>query len=219
MLLPELALGTLTGQDRAGALEHLNKCLDCRRELHSLTEVGDELLQLAPSSQPPVGFESRVTQRIGGTRQKSIHWRRRWIAAAAAALLGTIGGGAVVYLATSVDRGVADSYRDTLAIANGEYFAARPFVDAQGAEVGTAFGYQGSPSWVFFAVRAGSGGGVYDIEITAQNGRSWNAGEMEIEDGEGTWAQALPIDLHDVQQLRVIDRVGGETFLASWGPR
>jgi hypothetical protein len=215
LLLPELALGTLTGHERGRALEHLGSCLDCRRELKSLSEVADELLMLAPSAEPPVGFESRALERVG-VRKRTRLRESRWVTVAAVALVGALAGGAAVYAAGAADRELAGSYRRTLAVADGEYFAARPLENRAGSEAGHVFGYQGSPSWVFCVVRAGSAEGTYDIEITASGGDTWSAGEMQMEGGKGTWAQPLGVDLHDVLRLRLIDRSTGETLVATW---
>ncbi len=215
LLLAELALGTLTGHDRGRALEHLGTCVDCRRELQSLSEVADEMLMLAPSAEPPMGFESRVLERVGATRRARLRGSR-WVPVAAAALVAALIGGAAVYAVGAADRELAGSYRATLAVADGEYFAARPLESAGGSEAGHVFGYQGSPSWVFCVVRTGAAAGTYDIEITAIGGDTWSAGEMEVEEGKGTWAQPLGVDLHDVVRFRLVDRSTGETLVATW---
>ena len=61
----ELALGVLTGRERAAALAHLDGCESCREQVRELTMVQDELLSLLPSQEPPAGFESRVLDRLG----------------------------------------------------------------------------------------------------------------------------------------------------------
>ena len=63
----ELALGVLTGRERAAALAHLDGCESCREQVRELTMAQDELLALLPSAEPPAGFESRVLERIGLT--------------------------------------------------------------------------------------------------------------------------------------------------------
>jgi len=63
----ELALGVLTGRERARALAHLDGCEPCREQVRELSMVGDELLALLPSAEPPAGFESRVLDRLGLT--------------------------------------------------------------------------------------------------------------------------------------------------------
>ena len=63
----ELALGVLTGRERARALAHLDGCESCREQVRELSMAGDELLALLPSAEPPAGFESRVLELIGLT--------------------------------------------------------------------------------------------------------------------------------------------------------
>ncbi|CAN5715225.1 hypothetical protein BH24ACT26_BH24ACT26_18490 [soil metagenome] len=141
---------------------------------------------------------------------------RAWVAAAALFLVAPMVGGVAIYVAGAEDRAVADSYRRTLTVADGSYFAARPLQDSEGKKAGHVFGYQGSPSWVFCIVRVSGGDGVYDIEVTAAGGDTWTAGEMQVRAGRGTWAQPLEVDLHDVRRIDFIDRSTGETLVASW---
>jgi hypothetical protein len=61
----ELALGVLTGRERATALAHLDGCPACGEYVRELTETGEELLGLLRPHEPPAGFESRVLERIG----------------------------------------------------------------------------------------------------------------------------------------------------------
>ena len=66
-LAPELALGVLSGEERAQVREHLAGCPDCREYVLELTAVGDGLLALVPGAEPPVGFEDRLLTRMGIT--------------------------------------------------------------------------------------------------------------------------------------------------------
>ena len=211
---PELALGIADGEDRARALEHLAGCAGCRAHLERLSSVADDLLLFATAAEPPPGFEQRaVGSNPQPTRRPAL--LRRFalpaLAAVAAAAIATV----VAWGSLGDERRLADSYRETLAVADGEYFAARPLENRAGSETGHVFGYQGSPSWVFCVVHAGSAQGTYDIEITA-SGDTWSAGEMEMEAGKGTWAQPLGVDLHDVRRFSLIDRSTGETLVANW---
>jgi len=63
-LVDELALGHLTGADRAAVLAHLDECHACRAEIASLTTIGDAVLLLAPAARPDAGFDARVLDRI-----------------------------------------------------------------------------------------------------------------------------------------------------------
>jgi hypothetical protein len=63
-LAPELALGLLDGAERAEVLAHLERCAKCHADVASLTELGEQLLLLAPQVPPPAGFETRVLARL-----------------------------------------------------------------------------------------------------------------------------------------------------------
>jgi hypothetical protein len=65
----ELALGVLTGRERATAIAHLEKCRACREEVRQLMAVGGLLPELLPPVEPPAGFETRVLQRLGASVQ------------------------------------------------------------------------------------------------------------------------------------------------------
>jgi hypothetical protein len=60
----ELALGVLTGRDRATAIAHLEQCRACREEVRQLMVVGGLLPELLPPVEPPPGFETRVLQLV-----------------------------------------------------------------------------------------------------------------------------------------------------------
>jgi hypothetical protein len=61
----ELALGVLTGRERATATAHLETCKACREEVRELMVTGERLLELLPPAEPPAGFETRVLERLG----------------------------------------------------------------------------------------------------------------------------------------------------------
>ena len=83
----ELALGILTGRERAEALAHLDCCAPCREDVRRLIMAGEELLRLLPAREPPPGFETRVLERLapaaqspgpGSRRSLGGRWRRFW---------------------------------------------------------------------------------------------------------------------------------------------
>jgi Putative zinc-finger len=67
-MAPEVALGLLTGEERAVALAHLEGCAACRAEVASLAGVADELLLTGPEATPPEGFDRRVLARLTEAR-------------------------------------------------------------------------------------------------------------------------------------------------------
>ena len=67
-MAPDVALGLLTGEERADALAHLERCEGCRAEVASLAVAADEVLLAAPAAAPPAGFADRVLARLAAER-------------------------------------------------------------------------------------------------------------------------------------------------------
>ena len=67
----ELALGVLTGRQRARAIQHLEQCDTCRVRVGDLTGTAEQLLRLLPEREPPPGFAIRVTSRIARAKPLS----------------------------------------------------------------------------------------------------------------------------------------------------
>ena len=83
--LAELALGVLTGRERAQVLAHVESCPRCADELEHLSRVADTVVQSAPEMEPPLGFEVRLFERMGVTdvRPRRRRFRpSRWVPAA-----------------------------------------------------------------------------------------------------------------------------------------
>jgi hypothetical protein len=209
-LVPELALGIATGEERAGALEHLARCSDCRRLLDELSNVADELLLVAPSHEPPVGFETKVMDELRSARPAR---RARKLAAlvAAAAVVATVSA-ALVYRATGPERQVAERYRDTLAEADGKDFSAATLYGASHREIGHAFGYEGSPSWIFVVVRGAPVVGRMEVAVVTHDGDRVALGSMSVTGGRASWGGVLRLRLHDV--ARVLLEGDGRAFEA-----
>jgi hypothetical protein len=74
--MAELALGILSGRERAAALVHLERCTTCQAETASLSVVADALLLAGPLADPPVGFDLRLVERIGAAAVRSPRTRR-----------------------------------------------------------------------------------------------------------------------------------------------
>jgi hypothetical protein len=197
-LLPELALGTTTGQERARALEHLARCPACRRLLDDMAQVADELLLLVPAHEPPVGFESRVIERLAGAPPR----RRRW-RAAAGALAAAVAAAGAVFVATADDRELGARYRETLATADGRYFTAATLRGAGGDEAGTVFGYEGSPSWMFVTVSAPGRSGRHRIEVLSGASAPKVIGWVTVRKGSGNWGGVLPGGFHEIDSIRL----------------
>jgi len=208
-IAPELALGIADGEDRARSLEHLAGCPACRAHIERLAAVADELLLLAPVAEPPAGFEGRVVGSEARTPPRAPLLRRLAVpalAAVAAAAIATV----VAWGALDDERELADSYRETLAVADGQYFDAAP-LEAPGREkVGYVYGYQGRASWVFAIVYAGVGDGQYRLAVVADDGGRHPLRQIEVSGGDGSDGGVIPIAYERVAEVLLLDSRGRE---------
>src|ERR1700678_3816278 len=95
--LAQLALGALSGRERADVIDHLESCPECAAELEGLSVAADTLLLLAPQATPPAGFANRVAAAMTQGRERHRPLSRRLVALAAAALIALgVGIGAIV---------------------------------------------------------------------------------------------------------------------------
>jgi Putative zinc-finger len=216
-LAPEIALGTIEGEERARALRHLATCGECRWLVDRLTTVADELLMIAPVQEPPVGFESRVMVALGFERpapgrrrvRRVLTWLAPPVAAAAVTAAALVG----VY---HDDHVTAERYRSTLEQANGRSFQAEPLRDGAGAKVGVAFGYQGTPSWLLVTVDARHRDQVASAELVTRDRRTIPLPGFRL-GANGTWGGAIPVSLYDVAAIRLVGDRPGQVLVASRG--
>ena len=192
-------MGVASGDDRARALKHLAGCADCRRELEDVTATVDELLLLAPEHEPPPGFDARVLSAMQppATRQ---HRPRVLLAVAAAAAVAVLGAG-LAWWQGSDDRDLADQYRDTLAVADGEYLRAGNLT-VDGISTGNVFAYEGKPSWVFVTVE-GAKSGTYHVELVTSDGQSRWLGLCKVRDGSGSWGTTVDVPVGSVERVEM----------------
>jgi hypothetical protein len=214
-VLPELALGIADGGQRALALEHAAGCSECRRELGELSSLADELIALAPEREPPPGFESRVLDRLAIRQPTHRPARRRLRRLAFAAAVPAVA--AVTALALSIsyssDRRLASQYRAALQGAHGTYFQSAHLNTAAGQEAGIVFAYQGSPSWLFYSMRASYGGGLYKEQIVTRAGRTVTLPPFTLING--TWGIATPVPVRDIALVKLIPLPPGATLQAT----
>ncbi|GAA1734327.1 hypothetical protein GCM10009809_32010 [Isoptericola hypogeus] len=257
--LTDVATGVADGAARATVMAHLASCERCRAELASLAETADELLLLAPERDPSADFEGRVLARLGAARGGSLapptssraarpasvrrHRARRTLVAAAAGVALLAAGGAGIWWATAPDRQLAASYRETLDVADGRYFAAADLTTGRedeqadpasgGGSVGTVFLYDGEPSWVFVLVRDAGDVAGYDVVVTVRPGEDGDTGEA----GGDRPARDIPLGtctvaadacsvggalddarVHDVVSVRLVDPAGATWATADRDP-
>lgn len=214
-VLPELALGIADGEERALALAHLADCADCRRDLEELSAVADSLVALAPRREPPVGFEDRLLKRLALHQTPRRPFRRGLrrlslagavVAAAAATALG-------MTASYSSDRHLAAQYRTALRAAHGQYFQSARLRAPDGTRAGTVFGYQGSPSWLFYVLDARFSGGRYREQIVTRAGKTLSLPPFRFV--AASWGIVTPVPLRDVALVRLVREPRGPALEAA----
>jgi hypothetical protein len=200
----ELALGALTGRERAGALAHLDRCEACQENVRRLTMTGEELFGLLPACEPPPGFEMRVLARIGLIAPSLVVGRRiRRVFHRGGHADGQRGSG-------QTGRGSARATRRMLAVAAvtlavvgaglggwGLRFAASPpawsplssaaLTSAGHRVVGKIYVYDGSPGWLYMSVDLGSGNGTVACRVAGADGHVTTVGSFRLANGYGAW--------------------------------
>jgi hypothetical protein len=197
----ELALGVLPAFERAMAQAHLAGCARCREQVRQLTVVGDELLDLVPESEPPVGLESHVMRRL---LPVPIRARRRWpriaLAAACAALFAV--GGWVVSATTRT----APAEVVTVAMTTPNHGAA-----------GTMFVYTGQPGWLYMNVDVDTGNEWVTCEVQRRDGTVVADGRFQLHGGYGFWGAPLPATVTNLAEARLVTSDGRTVATATFG--
>jgi hypothetical protein len=209
----ELALGVLTGRERADAIAHLDECDSCREHVRQLSLTGEEMLGLLPSREPPEGFESRVMDRLGvATKQKKrLHWSRRMLTTAAVAL-GVVAcgiGGWGLRGATGPASGGGSTAQAPLREAT--------LITAAHQKAGKIYLYDGSPRWLYMGLDApGGGNGTVVCQLVARGGRIITIGSFKLDGGYGAWGSPDPVAASDVTGARVTSMNGTVLATASF---
>jgi hypothetical protein len=214
--LPELALGIADGEERADALSHLAGCPDCRHELERLSSTVDDLLDLAPRREPPAGFEDRVLMQLQPRPRQRARPRLKRLSFAAAVMASVAATVIGMNLAYSSDRQLASQYRAALQGAHGKYFQSAHLRGPDGSQTGIVFGYQGSPSWLFYVLDGRYSHGVYREQIVTRSGHTVTLPPFRLV--ARSWGIATPVPLRDIALVRLIPQVGGAALEAPLPP-
>ena len=185
----DVALDELTGSERAAALEHLASCAVCRAVVTDLAAVADSLLLLAPSIEPPSGFESRVLSRLDVAPPAR---RTRWWVGAAVAAAAAVGG--IVGISVTSDD------ESTLPVAV-------ELRSASGAPAGNIL-LADDPDRMTCVFEDERFGGGYAVEVVLADGSVVDVGSFRADGAPWTWTVPLPVDAADVRTVRVRDADG-----------
>jgi hypothetical protein len=208
-LASEMALGTLSGDERAAAVDHVSSCSRCRLVLDELSQVSDALLLMAPEVEPPIGFESRVLAEVRPTRRP----RRRLVVAltVVVALLGgmgatlaaAVGGGAPEVASPTTDRSPA------VAEPPGRSEAKSAFLlTSDHHRIGEVVAYPGQPTWVYMSLDDPQVSGSVVCEITTTSGQTLRVGTFRVAGGRGMWEAPVSVRADQMRSASVLTTTG-----------
>lgn len=210
----ELALGVLTGRERARAITHLDQCDTCREHVRQLSLTGEEMLGLLPSREPPAGFETRVMGRLGhpaiARRPKRA---RRMLATAAVALAAVACGLGGWGLRGAISAPSAGNPRTAQASVR-----SAALLTASHQTDGHIFLYSGSPQWLYMAVDmdADISNGMVICQLEASDGHIITVGSFHLDGGYGSWGSPDPLAAGDVTGARLTSLNGTVLATASF---
>ncbi|MGH3269998.1 MAG: zf-HC2 domain-containing protein [Trebonia sp.] len=225
----ELALGVLTGRERAEALAHLDQCDACRENVRQLTVMSEKLLALLPISEPPTGFETGVIERLGlGPPSPSPGLASR---IARACFPGRQSGSRPGPLRVGRARRMLPVVTVLLAVvvsglgwwrlqAVGSALARRPLSSAalltpSRQTAGKIFFYAGSPRWTFISVNLGRENAIVICQLETRDGHYVTIGSFWLADGDGSWGSADPVSIGPLAGARLISTKGAVLATAS----
>jgi hypothetical protein len=195
---PELALGTLTGAERAEVVLHVNGCARCRSIVDEFTEIADVLPQLAPEAEPPAGFERRVLAVMRGDRRRTV---RRWVSAlAATAAAATIVSVALVR--------IVDAGRDTTQVAAAPALRTVRMIGGGGLSAGRVTLSSGDPAGIVVSVDYAVPDGTYSVELRRHGIDGKPLGNIVIVDGRGEWIGTAALRSRASTTLAMVDSTG-----------
>jgi hypothetical protein len=222
-LASELALGLLSGRERADAIAHLSRCPRCQDEVSALATTAAQLVELVPETDPPPGFEQRVLAAIMPP-VPGPSLARRGLPVAALALIGVLlaGGGWIFGRLIPVQR--AGLPVRTVGVQPVADVMVSPLL-AGNHEIGRTYLYPNDPSWIFVSIAegpAGSGSSSASTTVTCdlvrQDGSTVTLGTFPLRNGHADWAARAPIDPSSVDGAKLTTDTGVTLASAHFTP-
>jgi putative zinc finger protein len=218
--LAELALGILTGRERAATLAHVDSCPRCADELEQLSHAADAVVSVAPEIEPPMGFEVRLFGQMGveetpgpprsHRRLSPPGWvarSPRWVLAAAAAVVALALGLSIGWSTGGGGGKAADGP------AGAEVAAAN--LTAHGRTVGSVNTYGGSKPWMIVTLADSATQGKVTCEVVTGDGVTHKVGTFTAKDGYGAWGAPLRVAPQAVRKAEVVSSDGKVIAIAA----
>ena len=240
----ELALGVLTGRERAAALAHLDTCDSCRENVRQLTMTGEELLALLPAHEPPAGFETRVMERLGlatpspasapvtppapaPARGTSVigrirHFGRKLAGWPGSAQKTQVGRTRRMLATAAVGLAVVAAGLGGWGLANATSSPARSplssatLLSASHQSVGKVFYYGDSPHWLYMSVDSLSWNGTVICQLESRDGQVTTVGSFRLAGGYGSWGGPDSVSQSQLTGARLVTANGTVLATASF---
>jgi hypothetical protein len=233
----ELALGVLTGRERAIAVAHLDECDACREHVRQLATTGEGLVGLLPSLEPPPGFETRVLTRLGlavpatrptsrlrpgllGRRGHHRHSRRGRTGddgtrPPGGTRQGTARGSraARTLAAAAFTLAVAAAGLLGWGLRGATTTAAPPLrtaalLTSAHREVGQIFYYDGAAQWMYVYVAMGAPSTTVRCQLQTADGRVTTIATFRLTNGYGAWGIPAPPETSGPSTVRLVTPAG-----------
>ena len=212
--LAELALGVLTGRERARVLSHVESCPRCAEELEVLSRTADSVVQAAPDMEPPLGFEVRLFGRMGLTdvaprrrRLRPSRWVPAVVGVAAAAL--ALGLGLSLTSSTPTPTVTAQP--------QGSHRVVTAALVEHGMTVGHVMAVNGAKPWISMMLDDSAAHGTVTCVVVTDDGKTHHVGTFEAEKGYGAWIAPLPVDPSSVRTAELESPSGTVIATATLG--
>ena len=196
---PDLALGALTGPERAEVVTHLDGCPSCQALVGEYASVADALLDLVPEAEPAGELAAPVLAAMQPARHRRRRHRVAALVAAATLALTAATGLTVAVVARDGSRSGSTATTSALRSA--------PMVGAGDVTVGRVVSTGDRPLKLAVSVDYWVPDGRYRLAALDGNGHAKPVGELEVSGGRGTWSgRAGSVDRPVAVQL--VDRAG-----------
>ncbi|SRR5579875_213832 len=200
-LLAELALGVLTGRERAGAIEHVEECPRCRLSLRELASAADALLALAPEADPGPDLEVRVLDRLRRAEhlppRRLSHWWRVAVVGGAVTVAGLSTALGLVLGSQTQPAGVGNALTSRARLVNA-LLREGPAVRGEVSLLADR------SNWIFMAVRDAGVTSRVECEVTTRQGATFDVGTFWLDHGAGTWVSKLVTSPSDLRSAKVV---------------
>ncbi|MBV8949360.1 MAG: zf-HC2 domain-containing protein [Actinobacteria bacterium] len=199
--VPDFALGTLTGRERAEMIEHLDGCPACQALVGEYTSVADALLDLIPEAEPGADIGTAV---FAAMRTPARARRRHRVVALVAA--------AIIVIGATAGIGIALVPRDSggHGVASAPTLRSSPMVGSGDITVGRIVTSARAPRAITVSINYWLTDGSYALAARNRAGEASLVGQLQIKQGRGSWTGNIPERSHPVAVM-LVDKLGNVT--------